>query len=326
MRLQQVILAVWWATCSLALLAQKLVTIGDSQTANCGWQPTVVELTGYTWSASETTTGVDGHRPMAVGGSWIRPKDEASINLRGHDAVYYRPDKIILYGGQNDGLWWWLSQDNKGKTAVEKVLAETPYKADCIDTEIRTLAAFRGLIEYLVEQLPQAQIYLMTHVPVLCAIGMDPDEYFAQYYPSPRFADMDAVIAFEQKEREPKDELIRALGEVYDLPVIDLWKYSGITYYNTADYYDEPAGDCTQVHLNAAGDKLIAQCIAQYLLYAPEHYDASWKPWPDEGISALPADSNVRAYTLTGTAVSVRNVNELNSGLYIIDQQRVCIR
>ncbi len=327
MRLQQVILAVWWATCSLGLTAQKLVTIGDSQTARCGWQPTVVEVTGYTWSADETTTGLDGHRPMAVGGSWIRPKDEASISLRGRDAVYYHPDKIILYGGQNDGLRWWLSEDNHATTWVGKVLAETPYRADSIDTEVRTLAAFRGLIEYLREQLPQTQLYLMTHVPVRCEIGMDPDEYYAQYYPSPRFADMEAVINFEQYERQPKDELIRALGEVYDLPVIDLWKYSGIDYYNTKEYYDEPSGDCTQVHLNAAGDELIAHCIAQYLRYAPLHYDAAWTPWSEGNIEAVRQDADAASvFTLTGAGIRGKGETDTPKGLCIVEQQCIYIR
>lgn len=319
MRLLQVILVVCLVLCNFTLQAQKLVTIGDSQTANCGWQPSVAEQTGYEWSRDETTKGIDNHRPMAVGGTWMKPQNASSIVLRGRDAEFYRPDKIIIYAGQNDTRHYWLSKDNTGTTAIEKVQQEEVYLGDTINNEVSSLAAFKGLIEYLQEQCPEAQIYLMTHVPVLCVIGMNPDDFFSQYYPSPRFPDMDAVIAFEQREREPKDDLIRAMGEYYDLPVIDLWKYSGITYYNTEQYYGAPAGDCTQVHLNQAGELLIADCIADYLLNAPLQYDSSWIPASAASIDGNTLSAPALIYNTLGQPLPAGH----SSGIAIINGEKI---
>lgn len=315
MRLQQVILAVCLAA-SNSISAQKLVTIGDSQTALCGWQPSVVQQTGYAWSREETTVGIDGHRPMGVGGSWMKPINEAAICLRGRDAIYYHPDKIIIYGGQNDTWGHWRSSDNYGITPMEQVVFEKAYTQDAPNGDVSTISAFKGLIEYLMDELPNTQIYLMTHVPVLCVIGMNPDEEFSKYYPSPRFKDMDDVIKFERYDREPKDEIIRALGEYYDLPVIDLWKYSGITYYNTEQYYGTPAGDCTQVHLNQKGELLIADCIADYLKNAPLHYDPEWKPTTKEDI--LPDENGIlyaEDYGVSPNASGTANGLHLNEAL-----------
>lgn len=312
----RIIIVLILAACCHSLHAQKLVTIGDSQTSLCGWQPSVVEQTGFEWSREETTEGIDGHQPMAVGGTWMKPINQQSISLRGRDAVYYQPDKIIIYGGQNDGWGYWRSSDNYGITPMEQVLCEKAYTQDAVNKDVSTISAFKGLIEYLLEALPNTQIYLMTHVPVLCVIGMNPDEEFSKYYPSPRFKDMDDVIKFEKYNREPKDEIIRTLGEYYDLPVIDLWKYSGITYYNTEQYYGTPAGDCTQVHLNQEGELLIADCIVDYLKNAPLHYDPDWMPYMDgEEMPDMSVTIHAEDYGVSPDNSAAANCQGLNSAL-----------
>lgn len=77
---------------------------------------------------------------------------------------------------------------------------------------------------------------------------------------------MDDVLEYEMTERYPKLEIIREVAKLYDLPLIDLWEMSGITNENAADYYYEPAGDCTQVHPNDAGNKRVAECIRDFML------------------------------------------------------------
>ena len=44
-----------------ATKGKKLLTLGDSLTACCEWQPWLVEWFGFTWSQSETINGLDGH-------------------------------------------------------------------------------------------------------------------------------------------------------------------------------------------------------------------------------------------------------------------------
>ena len=272
----------------------KLVTIGDSQTSICGWQPLLQQLTGIDWSREETVDGVDGHDPMAKGGTQLKPSYEGGIMQRGLDAIYYDPDVIIIYAGQNDPLIVYLSAGNTGTTPLEQVGQESPIVSKEIKHGVSAISALRGLIEYLQDSLPQTQIYLMTHVPILGVVGMNPTGDFASQYPSPRFSTQQDVIDYEMSERYPKDELIRAVGQYYDLPVIDNWKYSGITFDNVQDYYDSPSGDCTQVHLNAKGDSLLACNVANYLLYAPCFYAPDWSPEDiDSGnYSALCASSS----------------------------------
>ena len=256
------------------LTGLKLVTLGDSQTALCGWQPWLVDWLGIDWSQQETVEGRDGHAATAQGGIWMKPTETNCIYLRGLDAICYDPDIIIIYGGQNDYYYRWLSKSNPyfyqadiaESNLDEAMLYETPYRGDSVNASISTVSAFRGLIEYLLEQRPATRLMLMTHVPIRCEIGMNATaDFAAQNYPTPRFASQQDVIDYEMRERYPKDQLIRTMGRYYGLTVIDQWQYSGITFDNAAQYYGDVTGDCTQVHLNTQGDSLLAVCIGKYL-------------------------------------------------------------
>jgi len=306
------------------LAGKKLITIGDSQTYLIGWQPWLVDWLGINWSQRETRDGVDGHAAMSEGGTWMKPNDTQSICLRGRDAIYYHPEAIILYAGQNDVLSSWTSQKPASyKTPLEIVTSESPYYGDSVNTSISTISAFRGLIEYLQEKLPDTRLYLMTHVPILGVVGMNPVGDYASMYPSPRFATLQDVIDFEMSERYPKDDYIRAMGELYDLPVIDCWQYSGINFYNVSEYYDNPKDDCTQVHLNAYGDKLLARCIANYLISAPYRFDGEWVPVDSIGNNIIEEICEDHIYNLFGHRKEPTTIKDLPRGLYIIGRKKI---
>lgn len=250
----------------LPTIGKKIITIGDSLTECCEWQPWLVQWFGFQWSPTETTAGTDGHAAMAEGGTWVKPNYTNSVYIRSLDAKYYDPDIIFVYVASNDNLKYWISDSNQGETYDQIVAAEPVYRLHDIDRSVSTLSAYMGMIENLMEDCPQARIYLIGIMPLRCEIGMNPTGEFASMYPSPRFKDMDDVMQFEMTERYPKHELVRAVAKKYSLPFISLWEMSGITDENAHLYYGDVAGDCTQVHPNSEGNKRVAECIRDFLL------------------------------------------------------------
>ena len=257
---------------------KKLITIGDSLTANCIWQPRLCNFTGLLWSEDETKNGVGyvnrntgeyttedkssdpNYRrayKMAIGGTGTRPTSVDSIYMRSFDAKFYNPEIILIYTGQNDHISTWKTSTNPGTTPYEIVENEVPYKDNEISSDVSVISAYRGMVENLMKDIPSAIIYLVTQMRVLGVVGME------QAGGGIRFNTQQDVVDWEFSDRYPKVEYIRAIGKLYGLPVIDLWDKSGITDYNSGYWYGEPASDCTQVHPEAIGYYRMADVMKQ---------------------------------------------------------------
>ncbi|MEI7504299.1 MAG: SGNH/GDSL hydrolase family protein [Paludibacter sp.] len=240
------------------LEGKKLVTIGNSITAACGYQPYLVEWLGVNWSQEETQKGVDGHAPMAIGGTIVRPTSVKSILYRSYDAKFYNPDIIFVYGCQND------QEKSKWGSINDK-----PYLLHQLSDSVTLASAYMGMIENLKLENPKAQIYLINLMRVKAVVGMNPQNSYVKRYKSPRFETTQEVLDWELEMRYPKVQLVREIGKKYNSPVIDLYDSSGVTNANAELFYGQAADDCTQVHPNKEGYRRMAECIVKVLL--PEH-------------------------------------------------------
>jgi len=281
---------------------KKLGTGGDSLTANLVWQPKLVEMTGLNWSSEETSEGVgfvrnDGsylpaYKPnddgltynsgdglwydsssnpwrkaykMAIGGTAMKPNNADSISIRMKDVVRYNIDILFIYAGQNDPLDWWKTTGTFGLTYDEIVANETPWFGNTPNNAISTIAAYKGLLEYIMNISPKTIIYLVTQMKVLGKVGMNPLPPYNTIYPSPRFVNTEEVMNWEKTERLPRCEYIKSIGKLYGLPVIDLYNETGVTNQNAEYWYGEPADDCTQVHPEDIGYHRMAEVMEKHL-------------------------------------------------------------
>ena len=224
----------------------KLLTIGDSLSAHNLWQKWLVEWLGVVFDNDENINGKNGHAPMAKGGTAISPTSTDSIYIRALDAVHYADTEngtvIIIYAGQND------STTNMG------TINDTPYTDRRVTSEdISFYARYMGMVENLLKDIPSARIYLMTLMPCRYEIGKVASNGQV------RFPTMADAINNETRYRYPKVKAIREIAEKYNLPVIDLYKDSGINTYNAPYWYGAVSKDCSQVHPNEIGYKRMAE-------------------------------------------------------------------
>lgn len=220
---------------------KKLISIGDSLSAHDKWQKWLVEWLGLNFDLDENINGKDGHAPMSVGGTGIRPKGTNSIYIRALDAKYYVDDVngtiIIIYAGQND----YLGTGNRLLGTIEDI----PYKGRAVSTDADSLtfySFYKGMIENLLEDCPKARICLMTQMQIW------------QSENTVENGETEAV-------RFEKVKAIREIGNYYGLTVIDQWSNSGINHLNASVYYPSIGN----VHQNDLGYKVTAETVCKYL-------------------------------------------------------------
>ncbi|MCC8146242.1 MAG: SGNH/GDSL hydrolase family protein [Bacteroidales bacterium] len=234
---------------------RKLVTIGDSLTDHLGWQPSVVNSLSLSWSMEETRYGVNGYPRMGFGGTSIKafynsketnPESPSykgnSIYTRGKMAHYYSPDIITILNTGNEGIANGTINDNPYFGGEEPSGSNHP--------EITSYSCYKGLIETLLNKCVGVKIYILTP-------------------PQPRmnfnlFESVDDAYDFMMKRRYQQVLMAREIAELYGLPLIDLWKDSGITMFNADQYFPEPKPKNTwETHPNEAGYARIADLVVK---------------------------------------------------------------
>lgn len=258
---------------------RKLVTIGDSLTQSCAWQPRLMRYSGMRWSFNECYSGVGyvnintgtyttenkssdpdyrAARPTALYGTPLRPTSENSIYIRSLDVKFYNPEIIFIYGGENDPIGNWVTSGNPGTTPEEIVANETPYLGRSVNNNISAIAAYKGIIENLIADCPNVIIYIVNSMPVYCEIGKTVGG-------TVRFPDMAAVRQWEKTNRYSRVEYMREIAKYYSLPLVDLWNKAGINDVNASQWYGATGDDATQVHPDAPGYLRMADVMLQCL-------------------------------------------------------------
>jgi lysophospholipase L1-like esterase len=192
--------------------------------------PIVVSLEAY-YSATITTAGLNGHKPMAVGSSRIIPLINNdfvgqqlgnSIYERVDDAHFYSPEIIFLMGGTNDAY----------PTGCGTI-ADEVYTGDAVTENPPSFySAYKGTLKKLTEQNPDARIVCLT----------------------PLYS-IDVSVA----QKEPYITAVMECAALYGLEALDLFHDVGIDATNYATYLADG------VHPNDAGGLLIGNYIASQL-------------------------------------------------------------
>lgn len=221
----------------------KLITIGDSLSAHDKWQKWVAEWTGMKFDKDENVNGKDGHSPMAVGGTALRPDKDSSIYIRALDTKHYLDEEngtvIIIYAGQNDGIG--TAENNYMYLGT---IDDEPYTDRVIKSENGTFYSnYMGLVENLLVDCPSAKIFLMTNMKMW-------------------ESETDTSDTHQRDRREKKAAAIREIAKKYSLPCIDQWEDSGVNFINAPAYYPE-AGN---VHNNDYGYKQTALTVYRTLV------------------------------------------------------------
>jgi len=229
-------------------IGQKLVTLGDSITEQKRWQEYLVILTKMVWSSVETAPGLPigpagALVKMGYGGQTVRPVISSDGTTRpAGGSLYYRadyvqalaPNVIFVFGGQND------SPVESVVGTINDPVYTGPEVAAGDPNEPTFCSSYKGMMVKLMTQNPNARIYAMTRMW---------NGVFPTVVPTPtQKAGMDRI-----------NNAIRAICDLYSIPVIDLAKGIGITPYNASIFYSD------SVHPNYEGGLRMANFIANNL-------------------------------------------------------------
>lgn len=273
---------------------RKLVTLGDSFTANSGnkskfWQQWLAEWLGLEWSDDETRKGKNGYPAMGVGGAWITPNDINSMSIRCHYAKRYSPHVVIVYGGQNDQI----PADSLGsiddKPFIPSQIVDLTGQSSVVSLGTaleymgaKGIAITDNMVIYITANYVKRLYYLPNRTDwqseEAWIVPRDSVSFYSAYKgivetlcrQNP-FATIYCMTLMQCDEsrydgslgsweelnalRLAKNEAIKEIAAYYNVQLIDLWNKSGVTPYNAASLYND------WLHPNHYGYRKLAECV-----------------------------------------------------------------
>lgn len=211
-------------------LYKKMISIGDSLTNYCIWQPYVAKLV----KASEySRVGISGSSIANTGASSIYANVQ---NMTADENV----DLITVWGGTND----WHSNITIGDFDTQLVSATR-------DTST-FYGGYIGIVEKLMELYPKARVVLIGTTPRAENNGVD--NYQNQTNAGGKYL-RDYVDA------------VKVVAEYYGFPFLDLLRKSGINVLNITQYMERQGseGAYYYLHLNDWGTKMIGIQIGHFI-------------------------------------------------------------
>jgi hypothetical protein len=239
---------------------KKVAFLGDSMSVNTIWQPWLQSRYGWYHNNTETTAGTDGHKPTAVGGSMVIPVQinanigNNSIYERARDLHYYSPEIIFIFGGLNDKGFFTPSSiipiGNATETPLKTLdpISSADYTALNFPAGLSFAATYRGMVENIIDDNPSAKMYLMTLYPCQA-----------------RSSETGLPLNIEAGHLaaiEAMNTVIRDIGKIYGIRVIDLFYDAGLSVYQ---FKDNLFVSSDGTHLLDAGQVRMAVCIAETL-------------------------------------------------------------
>lgn len=237
-----------------SIVRENMVCLGDSTTGMMMWQDKLAKIKGWEWDC-RTNGGIEingiQRAAMGVGSTWVEPIITGTTGggkgqshyMRAKDAKYYNPSVFFVmssYNGAHAGGHW-AGNENFPKQKEDYGLDDAPYKGEEIDLTVNPNAevpsfgaSYYGMIEQLIEDLPNTQIVLLN----LCTD-------FAG-------ANIESI--------EKKNAVIKKAAETYNLLMLDVNKEAGFNKINR--YVMRYQGG---VHFNDAGGMRLAKFIASKL-------------------------------------------------------------
>lgn len=226
---------------------KKLISIGDSLSAHDKWQKWLVEWLGVTFDNDENINGSNGNPPTAKGGTAVFPNSNDSIYIRSLMVNNYNPDIIIVLLAGND-IPYFTSNSSINLSALGTI-DDSPYLKDKIYTELQEsewsdytawyqgrptyYSSLKGLVENLLSKNKSSKLLLVSP-------------------PKMWTSDGNQILGHEENAKA-----IMEVAKFYNIPFVDCWKESGVSYYNGSSYYDT----INNVHPSEYGYKRIAETI-----------------------------------------------------------------
>ena len=255
---------------------EKMCSLGDSLSYLAKWQPELTLLSKMIWNSDEnskgvgyvqiegsgtpylqndeTLTGEDGFwydvnrnkyrkaYPTAVGGTKIMPIAENSIYKRCIDIVYYSPDVIIVWGGQNDyagvrntakgnggvfkesdiyyNLWNLEDNDEIYEGDPNTILT---FSTETGISEVTFRAAYRGVLKRLVTDNPQAKIICLSMQKQILSTNVDTNVF----------------SNFQDDVKGKMNEVIKEAASLFGAQYIDIYNNAGGRQYKWKELYTD---------------------------------------------------------------------------------------